>query len=68
MTPEHYLEYLSLNTILNDYMSCGELTMNRPDVCDMWLADNTPHKLLLNKLKRRVTELQKELLKDYLCD
>lgn len=68
MTTEKYLEYLCLNSILNDWLYMGELAKNRSDICTLWYANNTEGKLELNKLKNRVTELQKELLENYVID
>lgn len=68
MKTEKYLEYFFLNSILNDWLYMGELSQNRPDICTLWYANNTEGKLKLNKVKNRVTELQKELLGNYVID
>lgn len=68
MINERYLEYLALDSILQGYMSSIELNMNRPRECTIWYADNTSGVLDLHKLKKRVTELQKEFLEPYVID
>lgn len=69
MCPEHYLEYLCLDSIMQGWMSSAEFTLNRPEICEtFWFADGTKQPLNLSKLKNRITELQKMFLKDYLCN
>lgn len=64
---EKYLEYLALNTILMDYMYLSDYSKNLPE-CEVYLADNKPVKLNASKLRARVTELQKEIIKPYVID
>lgn len=49
-------------------MSAAELTIGRPRECTIWYADNTPEVIDLHRLKKRVTELQKEFLEPYVID
>lgn len=64
MVNEHYLEYLALDSILQGYMSFDSLSKN-PKNNKGWYADGTKFIVDLDKLKERVTELQKRFLKDY---
>ena len=69
MINERYLEYLALDSIMQGWMSSVEFNLNRPDVCEtFWFADGTKAPILLNKLKARITELQKEFLSPYIID
>lgn len=68
MINERYLEYLALDSVLQGYMSAAELTIGRPRECTIWYADNTPEVIDLHRLKKRVTELQKEFLEPYVID
>lgn len=67
MCPEHYLEYLALDSILMGYTRADALNFMSPDVFECWFADGTKHSIKLSKLKDRVTELQKMFLEEYLC-
>lgn len=64
MMNEHYLEYLALNSILQDYLIAAALTFNSKDNYG-WYANGMKFKIDLDKLKDRITELQKRFLKDY---
>lgn len=69
MCPEHYLEYLCLNSIMQGWMGSIEFCNNRPEICEaFWFADGTRQPLNLTKLKARITELQKMFLEEYLCN
>lgn len=65
MCLEHYLEYLVLDSIMQEWL---QFSLNIPEICDnFYFADNTKVQLNLTKLKARITELQKMFLKEYLC-
>lgn len=64
MVNEHYLEYLALDSILQGYMNSDSLIKNSKNNKG-WYADGTRFVVDLEKLKERVTELQKRFLKDY---
>lgn len=64
MINERYLEYLALSSILNEYMYLSDYSKNEP-TCKIYLADNKPIVLNTEKLRARVTELQKEFLSPY---
>jgi hypothetical protein len=73
MTVEHYLEYLALESILDNYIYSQYTAKGSPTYCEFWFAnnsckDNLDQDIVLNlkKLKNRITELQKELLEDYI--
>lgn len=66
MIKERYLEYLALNTILNDYMYMSDYSRNEPK-CDLYLANKECVVLDAKKLRARITELQKEFLEEYIC-
>ena len=69
MINERYLEYLALDSILQGYVSLQEWNANRPDICETFCyADGTKAKISLNKLKARITMLQKEFLQKYVID
>jgi hypothetical protein len=68
MINERYLEYFALKDILDDNTYAENITKNRPQRCDFWYSDGTWGVLDLTKLKARLTELQREFLKDYLLD
>lgn len=67
MIKERYLEYLALNTILNDYMYIDDYDKNEP-TCEIYLANKKPIVLNSKKLRERITEIQKEFLEPYALD
>ena len=67
MIIERYLEYLALNTILNDYMYISDYSKNEP-ICEIYLADKKPIVLNARKLRERITKIQKEFLEPYALD
>lgn len=66
MIPERYLEYLALDSILQGYMECSCLN-DYSTVDEVYIPWGKNIKIDVNKLKRRVRELQLEFLKEYIC-
>lgn len=65
MVNERYLEYLALNSILQDYVEMICLNDYYQDECYLL---NNHMQIDLDKIKARVIELQKEFLAPYVID
>lgn len=63
MSKEEYLEYLCLDSILQGYVTSDHTnTYDHSEYCCLL---NNHMKIDIQKLRARVIELQKKLLKDY---
>lgn len=67
MTNEAYLEYLTLREFMNCNISIDWENLNS-EQDKGWYSDNTPFKFDLHKVKERLTELEKIIIKPYVID
>lgn len=65
MINERYLEYLALDSIMQGYVSAEYFNDYYYEECYLL---NNHMKIDINKVKKRIIELQKEFLKDYVLD
>lgn len=67
MLPETMLEYLVLREFMNNNVIASWENKNSKEN-RAWYSDDTDIKLDINKVKSRLTELEKQIIKPYVID